>query len=126
MLVELYGYQERGQALLVPSVTGLRTAVYTPLLSYTDLSMEEAVALKSSLSRDRFQIRVLDSETRTFQPNETVTMRLNLASGSVDHVFNAIIPSACRNRVRKSEKAGMEIREGVDPVLQQDLSLIHI
>jgi Acetyltransferase (GNAT) domain len=120
MLVELYGYREREGALLVPSITGQRTAVYTPLLSYTDLSLDEAAALKARFSGDRFQIRVLDGEARSFQPNETVTMRLNLASGSVDQVFNSLIPSACRNRVRKSEKAGMEIREGVDPVLQAD------
>lgn len=120
MLVELYGYQQREGALLVPGVTGGRTAVHVPLLSYSELSMAEAEALKSRLGGGSFQIRVLDGSVKTFQPNETVTMRLNLASGSEDEVFNGLIPSKCRNHIRKSEKSGIQIRVGVQEDLIDD------
>lgn len=120
MLVELYGYPQREGALLVPGITGQRTAVHVPLLTYSELSMAEALALRDRLAGGSFQVRVLDGETRDFQPNETVTMRLNLASGSQDEVFNGIIPSKCRNHIRKSEKSGIEIREGTDDALIDD------
>ncbi|MCB2016701.1 MAG: GNAT family N-acetyltransferase [Hydrogenophaga sp.] len=121
MLVELYGYDQRDGVILVPGITGQRTAVHVPLLSYSELNLSEAQALRGRLAdQGAYQVRVLDGSVETFQPNETVTMRLNLASGSEDEVFNGIIPSKCRNHIRKSEKSGIRIRVGVQDDLVDD------
>lgn len=121
MLSELYGYRERDGVLRVPGLTGGSTGVHVPLLSYSDLTMEQGVVLRDRLKGDHFQIRVLDgSNVDAFVPNETVTMRMDLSCGSAETVFNGIIPSKCRNLVRKSEQAGLDIRCGIEPNLVDD------
>lgn len=120
MLVELYGYKQREGVLWVPGLTGGATAVHPPLLSYSELTMDQAAAMRDRLAGNQFQIRVIDGSVKTFQPNETVTMRMNLASKTVESVFNGTIPSKCRNLIRKSEKAGLDIRCGVEADLVDD------
>jgi Acetyltransferase (GNAT) domain len=120
MLSELYGYREREGVLRVPGLTGGSTAVHVPLLSYSDLTLNQGLDLRDRLAGDRYQVRVLDGSNGGFAPNETVTMRMDLSCGSVENVFNGVIPSKCRNLIRKSEQAGLSIRCGVEPDLVDD------
>lgn len=114
MLVDLYAYQRDAGALLVPSIWGAKTAVYLPLLSYSDLSKEGAATQLEKMSSSRYQIRFLNSDCQDFLPNDTVTMRLALAGRSAEEIFRKIIDPKCRNHIRKSEKSGLTLRDGVD------------
>jgi hypothetical protein len=115
LLVELYGYGSDERALLVPGVLQGKTAVYAPLLNYTDLSLAEGQAMQQRLRGRAHQIRVLDPSQETFAPNDTVTMRLDIAGLSVEQVFRDRIPSKCRNQIRKSQKVDLTFRDGADP-----------
>ena len=114
MLVALYGYKHDGDALMVPEVTGTSTSVYLPLLSYSDLSAADAQEKIATLSRKKYQIRSIDASCQSFLPNDTVTMRLALRGKSAEELFKKTIHPKCRNHIRKSEKTGLSLGDGVD------------
>lgn len=120
LLVELYGYAAVEHALLVPGVLQGKTAVYLPLLNYSDLSLAQGLALQQRLHGRAHQIRVLDPAQDRFEPNDTVTMRLDIAGLSAEQVFGQRIPSKCRNQIRKSQKVGLSFNEGADPQTVHD------
>jgi Acetyltransferase (GNAT) domain len=114
MLVALYGYAEQDGALLVPGIMGRATAVYLPLLNYSDLSATQAEARAGRMDGGAFQLRSLEALEGEPRPNETVTMRLDIADLSAEEVFQQRIPSKCRNQVRKGEKSGLRLVIGFD------------
>ncbi len=124
LLADFYGYEQTEGALLVPGLLSGRTAVHLPLLNYSDLSLEEGEALQRKLGGRAHQIRVLDPSQDRFKPNDTVTMRLDIAGLTADQVFRERIPSKCRNQIRKSQKVGLEFREGNDHRFIQDFYVV--
>ena len=73
---DFYHYKEEGPFLVVPTLSGKRVLVYLPIISYTDLFLQEARQLAQNFSHFSYQIRVLDFEQSEFLQNEPVTMRL--------------------------------------------------
>ena len=124
MLESLYGYSAQHGALLVPGLLGARTAVYLPLLNYSDLSHSEALSRAKQFGQQAHQIRVLDEVCTTFEPNDTVTMRLNIAGKTADVLFKKTLLSKCRNHIRKSEKSGLTLVEGTKGAVVDDFYAI--
>lgn len=124
MLAALYGYQSDADALVVPGITGSRTSVYLPLLSYSDLNIENAQEKIKALSNKRYQIRVIDEACQSFFPNDTVTMRLRIAGKSAEELFKKTIHPKCRNHIRKSEKTGLFLGAGIDKKSIEDFYTI--
>ena len=120
LLTGLYGYQERDGAMRVPGLLGGHTAVYLPLLNYSDLDLAQAQALRQRWSGSAYQVRVLDPAVQTFEPNDTVTMRLDIAGLTAPQVFEQRIHSKCRNQIRKAEKSGMVWTEGREGEVVRD------
>ena len=120
LLARLYGYTEAEGAMQVPGLLGGHTLVYLPLLNYSDLDLAQAQALRQRWAGKAYQIRVLDPSVQTFEPNDTVTMRLDIAGLSAQQVFQQRIHSKCRNQIRKAEKSGMTWTEGRDGRVVQD------
>jgi hypothetical protein len=120
MLIELYGYKEMSGTLFVPSFMGKGSAVYLPLLSYSDIDVQQAEQLAKELEGASFQIRVLDGACSEFEPGDTVTLRMDIAGKSIDDVFGKIIPGKRRNQIRKTDAVGLELRSGVDENIVND------
>ena len=112
LLENLYGYPIENGALLVRGVFGGRTSVYLPLLNYSDLSVADALKKAKECGDRNFQIRVLDEQCDTFEPDDTVTMRMDIAGKTADMLFKKTMSSKCRNHIRKSEKSGLTLQEG--------------
>ncbi len=94
----------------ISSFGGGKTLVSLPLLSYTDLSLKQAMQLSASLT-SRHQIRVLADE---LEPNtdDMVVSRLSLEKRSIASIWSNSLTSEARNRVRRADKAGLEISNG--------------
>ncbi|MCV6607979.1 MAG: GNAT family N-acetyltransferase [Campylobacterales bacterium] len=102
LLSKLYGYKSSDGFTIIPSLTGEKTLVYTPLLNYTDLTQVESVPTENYI------IKLLNFDYHDFQENDPVTMRLDLTSD----VFDTTITSKCRNQIRKAEKSELDLKIG--------------
>lgn len=120
MLKELYGYPLENGAALVSGLAGRKTAVYLPLLNYSDLNAEEALRKSKEFGGRDYQIRVLDENCQSFEADDTVTMRIDISNKTVESLFEKTLQSKCRNHIRKSHKAGLVLVEGADGKVIED------
>lgn len=86
---------------------------YLPLLSYSDLSKEQATKLSENVGSSNFQIRYLDFDKTVFSDNDTVTLRLDIANESLDELWKGFT-GKCRNQIRKAEKSGLFLKTSED------------
>ena len=124
LLRNLYGYADDQGALVVPSLLGAQTAVYQPLLNYSDVTAQQAQEIRHRWEQKAYQIRALDAECQHFEADDTVTMRLDIAGMTVDQVFKERVHSKCRNQIRKAEKSGLTLVEGQDGRVLRDFYLV--
>jgi hypothetical protein len=120
LLVELYGYKAAHGAMAVPGLLGGSTAVYLPLLNYSDITLQAAQTFRARWAQKPYQLRALDPQCTQFQADDTVTMRLDIAGLSAEQVFKQRVPSKCRNQIRKGEKSGLTVLEGRDGTAMRD------
>lgn len=120
LLKALYGFKDGPAGLYVPGVLTGKTMVYLPLLNYTDKSLNELQSEALSPWLGSWQSRGLDFDCAVFEPNDTVTMRLDIAGMSVDDVFKKRIHTKCRNQIRKAQKSGLTLSEGGEAKLVSD------
>lgn len=106
--------------MAVPGLLGGSTAVYLPLLNYSDINLLEAQALRKQWDHLPFQIRALDPQYTQFVADDTVTMRLDIEGLSAEQVFKQRVHSKCRNQIRKGEKSGLTLIEGRDGDVVRD------
>ncbi len=108
-----FGWRREGPFLAVPSLGGGRTLSYLPLLNYTDLGLAAGADLSRSAGAARHLVRVLAPGIDPAE-GEPVAMRVPLAGRTADLLWRGTIAPTCRNRVRKAEKEGIQVRHGRD------------
>ncbi|HYC02643.1 MAG TPA: GNAT family N-acetyltransferase [Azospirillaceae bacterium] len=109
----IFGWRRQGPFLAVPSLGGGRTLSYLPLLNYTDLDPAGADELARSAGGAKHLVRVLVPGTPAAE-GAPVAMRVPLAGRTADELWRGTIAPTCRNRVRKAEKEGIQVRYGRD------------
>ena len=95
ILVELYGYESYMEYLIVPSIIGKKNLSYLPLLSYTDKEVSDIDNLVELGKESDYLIRAINETYIDFKDGDTVTMRLDLSSGSYDFIYKNHIPYIC-------------------------------
>lgn len=113
LLVELYNYKFEGDFVVVKSICNKKTYSYLPLTNYTDLTLTQAIELRSTLSpMDDYQIRVLNSEYQGFRESDTVTMRLDVEKTNHEILWKERLDQKCRNKIRQAQKKKIIVRKG--------------
>lgn len=100
---QFYGYERRGEFLLVPSLSGNKTWCYLPGLTYSDRSVEEAYRLIDDVEGKDYSIRALDPQKKEFLPNEPVTMRVWINDKNNDAIVQGCHSTKRRNLRRADE-----------------------
>ncbi len=118
ILVELYGYESYMEYLIVPSITGKKNLSYLPLLSYTDKEVSDIDSLVELGKESNYLIRAINETYIDFKDGDTVTMRLDLSSGSYDFIYKNHIHSKCRNQIQKSLKSKLVHKIGAHELLE--------
>jgi hypothetical protein len=108
-----------GECVRVPGLSGGTTLSYLPLLNYTDLAPAGARELARGCGERAYLVRALDWDAEA-APGEPVTLRLDLAGGDRDLVWQHRLDGKCRNQVRKAQRSGLELRCGSDDDLIGD------
>jgi len=112
-IAHAYGYSFLNNFVAVRTIGLSKVHVYSPLLSYSDLTFESAQGQISSLpTSSRGFIPYLDFKERVFKQDDKVVMRLDIAHLSEDEVFKSRLNAKCRNQVRKSEKSNIRVIAG--------------
>lgn len=96
----------------VPGLLGGATWSYLPFLNYTDLTGEAARALAARLGTRPHHLRLLDPARADFAAGDPVTLRLDLAGGDRDAIFQKRLDGKCRNQVRKAQRSDLTVRRG--------------
>ena len=118
LLIELYRYESYMEYLLVPGITGKKNLSYLPLLSYTDREANDIDSLVEIGRENNYLIRVINGAYVDFKDGDTVTMRLDLSSGSYDFIYKNHIHSKCRNQIKKSLKNELVYKIGAHELLE--------
>lgn len=101
LLKTVYGYEERNQFLLVPSLSLKKDAVYLPLLNYSDKKALDELDIRGIKD---YQLRVLNEKYQDFKERDTVTMRLDIDGKDYETIFTKQVKSRARNKIRNSHK----------------------
>lgn len=123
LLRSVYGYRFEGRFALVPRLGGGHVRSYLPLLSYTDLTLDEARPLAGEAANRPHQVRVLNPAYGEFAPNDTVTMRIDLEKPSFDDVHGGIVKRT-RRYIRDLQNGDYVVRAGKDERLVADFDRV--
>ncbi|MFC7334978.1 GNAT family N-acetyltransferase [Rhodocista pekingensis] len=119
-----FGWEQDGAFLTVPALTGGRVLSYLPFLSYTDMTPAAAERLAQEAGPRRHLIRVLDPDAPPPSVGDPVTLRASLVGVDADTLWSHLIPPVCRNRVRRAEKAGIQVQQGRDPEMVRRFTVL--
>ena len=112
-LVSTYKWQSTEAFCLVPDILGFgHTPSCLPLISHSHFTIEEAEKIiQQSGVWEKAIIRVIPEAVDT-EPaiDDPVLMRMHIGSLGAEEVWDKKLKSVCRNRIRKSQKAGYAIR----------------
>ncbi len=86
LLKKLYNYKFENGFAIVRGLLGNKTYSFLPILSYTDLSYEQAKDLVSKMQKKNYQIKVLNFDLKNFIAGHPVTLRINFKDLSFDDV----------------------------------------
>lgn len=111
LLKELYNYKFVQGFALVRSISGKKFYSYLPILSYTDISVDEAIDLSQNLKSTDFQIRVLNFNDNTIIKGLPVTLRIQFEGLSFDDVKNKF-SSRLKRYLNNSDFSDFEIESG--------------
>lgn len=117
LLMDIYGYKEFMDYLIVPSILGKKTLSYSPLLNYTDRLVDQVDDLLELGKDNDYLIRVLDPHDKTYHSNDMVTMRLCIEGRDQDDIFKQTLHSKCRNQIRKSRESQIIVESGQEELL---------
>ena len=111
VLINLYGYEEYMDFLIVPSIFGNKTLSYLSLLNYSDRTNNNITDLLELAKDNDFQIRVLNFDYQDFKTNDTVTMRLNIENKTIETLYKEL-KSKRRNLIKKSLQNNFILKHG--------------
>jgi len=125
-LQDIYNYRFYEEYVIIPTLFGKDLYSYMPLLNYTDIfSGNESDLLESSEGK-LYQIRMLNTEYKSFTANDTVDMRVDISSSNLDFIFNNVFTSRkCRNQIRKAEKSGVISKSSNDKKFINDFYTLY-
>lgn len=119
LVCDVFGWERQGTFVQIPSLfSGEKTLSYLPLLNYSDVQGQEALALCEGVGSQPYLVRTIDDapSEHGFEKGDMVTMRLVLTAD----VWKDSLRDVCRNQVRKAEKSPLELKCGSSEELAAD------
>jgi hypothetical protein len=124
LLKELYHYKFDNGFAVIKNLTGKVFYSYLPIISYTDIPINEAIELSQNLKSRNYQIRVLNFSESSIPEGSPVTLRIQFEGLSFEQVKNNF-SNRLKRYLNNSDFSDFEIESGKKLNLIDSFYLIY-